>query len=48
MRLVLEPLIEYLPSEFLTVCFAAPFPAISKEVLVIARKGKPDAGLAGR
>jgi len=37
-RLVLEPLIEYLPSEFLTACLAAPFPAISKEVLLIARK----------
>jgi ubiquinone/menaquinone biosynthesis C-methylase UbiE len=37
-RLVLEPLIEYLPNEFLTAALAAPFPAISKEVLLIARK----------
>jgi ubiquinone/menaquinone biosynthesis C-methylase UbiE len=35
--LVLEPLIEYLPNEFLTACLAAPFPAISREVLLIAR-----------
>jgi hypothetical protein len=38
-RLVLEPVIEYLPSEFLTAALAAPFPTISKEVLLIARKG---------
>jgi ubiquinone/menaquinone biosynthesis C-methylase UbiE len=37
-RLVLEPLIEYLPNEFLTAVLAAPFPTISKEVLLIARK----------
>jgi ubiquinone/menaquinone biosynthesis C-methylase UbiE len=47
-RLVLEPLIEYLPNEFLTAVLAAPFPAISKEVLLIARKGESGAGLAGR
>jgi ubiquinone/menaquinone biosynthesis C-methylase UbiE len=38
-RLVLEPLIEYLPNEFLTALLAAPFPAVSKEVLLIARRG---------
>jgi ubiquinone/menaquinone biosynthesis C-methylase UbiE len=38
-RLVLEPVIEYLPNEFLTAVLAAPFPTISKEVLLIARKG---------
>jgi 2-polyprenyl-3-methyl-5-hydroxy-6-metoxy-1,4-benzoquinol methylase len=37
-RLVLEPLFGYLPNEFLTAVLAAPFPTISKEVLVIARK----------
>jgi ubiquinone/menaquinone biosynthesis C-methylase UbiE len=38
-RLVLEPMLEYLPNEFLTTVLAAPVPAISKEVLLIARKG---------
>jgi len=37
-RLVLEPLLAHLPNEFLTAVLAAPFPTISKEVLVIARK----------
>jgi hypothetical protein len=38
-RLVLEPVIEYLPNEFLTAALAAPFPTISKEVLLVAHKG---------
>ena len=37
-RLLLEPLIEYLPNEFLTAALAAPFPALSKEVLILARR----------
>jgi ubiquinone/menaquinone biosynthesis C-methylase UbiE len=37
-RLVLEPMLDYLPNEFLTACLAAPFPEASKEVLLIARK----------
>jgi ubiquinone/menaquinone biosynthesis C-methylase UbiE len=39
-RLLLEPLVEYLPNEFLTAVLAAPFPEASKEVLLIARKGR--------
>jgi SAM-dependent methyltransferase len=37
-RLLLEPLIEYLPNEFLTAALAAPFPTLAKEVLILARK----------
>jgi 2-polyprenyl-3-methyl-5-hydroxy-6-metoxy-1,4-benzoquinol methylase len=37
-RLVLQPLLDYLPGEFATACLATPFPEASKEVLLIARK----------
>jgi len=37
-RLLVDPILEYLPREFLTTCLAAPFPTLSKEVLILARK----------
>jgi ubiquinone/menaquinone biosynthesis C-methylase UbiE len=39
-KLLLEPILRYLPSEFATACLAAPFPEASREVLLIARKVK--------
>lgn len=37
-RLLLQPVLDYLPNEFLTTALAAAFPVQSKEVLIIARR----------
>jgi ubiquinone/menaquinone biosynthesis C-methylase UbiE len=40
-KLLLQPILDYLPNEFLTAALAPAFPVPSKEVLIIARRREP-------